>query len=85
MSIADRNTSQNIPRGKKSRLNEVQIAVSKVLLTNLLQLIREWVAETQCKPISVSHWEDAEGNFILSVSFTNPECAGAFRYGFTRS
>lgn len=87
MSITDGNNSQNELHGKRGapELINVQLSVSKALLPNLLLLMREWVAETKCRPTSVTHCEDADGNFILCVSFTNSECAGAFRYGFTRS
>jgi len=87
MSITDDNNSQNMLHGKSGapELVKVQLSVPKALLPNLLQLMREWVAETECRPTSVTHREDADGNFILFVSFANSECAGAFRYGFTRS
>ena len=86
--ITDHNTSQDVLHGKSgtsSELNKIPISVPKARLPSFLQLMREWVAETKCRPTSMTHREDTDGNIILCVSFANPECAGAFRYGFTRS
>jgi hypothetical protein len=69
-------------RDKKT--NTVELSVTPALLPNLLDLIREWLAETGCKPVRVERAE-ARNLVILRFWFAVPECAAAFRYAFERS
>jgi len=69
-------------RREKSHI--VELSVTKALLPNLLDLVREWLTETGCKPLRVEQAE-ARDLIILHFVFGVPECARAFRYAFERS
>ena len=63
----------------------VELAVSKALLPNLLELVRVWFAETRCTAMNIAQRVEASGIIVINFSFATPECAGAFRYAFSRS
>ncbi len=63
----------------------VELSVSKTLLPNLIELVREWLAENRCKAVRIAHQEKPDGVIVISFSFAVAECAKAFRYAFERS
>jgi hypothetical protein len=78
-------SDQLTPADQPSTKNiAVELSVTPALLPNLLYLIREWLAETGCKPLRIERAE-APNFVMLRFQFAAPECASAFRYAFERS
>jgi hypothetical protein len=82
--MCDGLTAQSKPPTQKKSY-AVELSVSKALLPNLLELIREWLAETKCKAVKVEQWAEAHDVIVLRFSFAMSECAGGFRHAFVRS